>query len=239
MSLLSSTITAVSNHLKPHRAEALQRIRLNALCLVTTLIVSYLLPVPSLLTAARILLTSSHHQRWSTEWIYEWTCVFEMAIITMFAYNILEAIYALKYPRAPLPQITSPASAKLRSGVAFSPTQKRPFKVLSPNSSPQPQKSFTFSPSSSLTSASISFSQSSTNPLYPQSPISTPSRVVHYSVPPSSLTKTMGSSTSTSEYLATPSPVSAYRGRLPADVGRALDGFYLTRLMSDDTSFDD
>lgn len=77
-SLLSSTITAVSNHLKPHRAEALQRIRLNGLCLITTLIVSYLLPIPSLLTAVRILLTSSHHQRWSTEWIYEWICVFGM-----------------------------------------------------------------------------------------------------------------------------------------------------------------
>jgi hypothetical protein len=75
-SLLSSTIIAVSNHLKPHRAEALQRIRLNGLCLITTLIVSYLLPIPSLLTAVRILLTSSHHQRWSTEWIYEWVCVF-------------------------------------------------------------------------------------------------------------------------------------------------------------------
>lgn len=137
-------------------------------------------------------------------------------------------------------------------------------------SSPQPQKSFTFSPSSSLTSASISFSPSSTAPPYPQSPISTPSRVVHYSVPPSPLSKTMGSSTSTAEYLTSPSPVSAYRGRLTADVGRAffslslslsslgfkiwlfffllllvfawlgaLDGSYLTRLMSDDTSFDD
>ena len=79
-SFLSSTITAVSSHLKPHRAEALQRIRLNGLCLVTALIVSYLLPVPSLLTAARILLTSSHHQRWSIEWVYEWICVFGMLI---------------------------------------------------------------------------------------------------------------------------------------------------------------
>ena len=69
----------------------------------------------------------------------------------------------------------------------------------------------------------------------------------------------MGSSTSTAEYLATPSPVSAYRGRLTADVGRAfsslylhgffirglfcfagaLDGSYLTRLVSDDTSFEE
>ena len=153
-SLLSSTITAVSNHLKPHRAEALQRIRLNGLCLVTTLIVSYLLPIPSLLTAVRILLTSSHHQRWSIEWIYEWVCVFgtyiyswadevnitygllffiEMAIITIFAYNILEATYAVKYPRASLPQTTSSAATNSKGGIATSPTPKRAFKVLSPN----------------------------------------------------------------------------------------------------------
>lgn len=153
-SLLSSTIAAVSNHLKPHRAEALQRIRLNGLCLITTLIVSYLLPVPSLLTAVRIMLTSSHHQRWSTEWIYEWVCVFgmytlaltkvkigllvfyffiEMAIITIFAYNILEATYAVKYPRAPLPHTTPSAAKKSKSGAATSPTPKRAFKVLSPN----------------------------------------------------------------------------------------------------------
>jgi hypothetical protein len=70
----------------------------------------------------------------------------------------------------------------------------------------------------------------------------------------------MGSSTSTAEYLATPSPVSAYRGRLTTDVGRAfyifisswfpflrfvlffagaLDGSYLTRLVSDDNLFED
>ena len=152
-SLLSSTITAVLNHLKPHRAEALQRIRLNGLCLITTLIVSYLLPIPSLLTAVRILLTSSHHQRWSAEWVYEWVCVFgtytlgltkvkivylssfflEMAIITVFAYNVLEATYAVKYPRAPLPQTTSSAATKSKNGVATSPIPKRAFKVLSPN----------------------------------------------------------------------------------------------------------
>ena len=154
-SLLSSTITAVSNHLKPHRAEALQRIRLNGFCLITTLIVSYLLPIPSLLTAVRILLTSSHHQRWSTEWMFEWVCVLgtyifgpdecgksligvcflyiEMAVITIFAYNILEAVYAVKYPRAPLPKTTPSAATKSKSGAVTSPTPKRAFKVLSPN----------------------------------------------------------------------------------------------------------
>ena len=148
-SLLSSSITALSNHLKPHRAEALQRIRLNGLCLITTLIVSYLLPIPSLLTAVRILLTPSHHQRWSSEWIYESLCVFgtytlvltkvkiliiiEMAIVTIFTYNILEASYAVKYPRAPLPQTTPSAATKSKTGPVTSPTPKRAFKVLSPN----------------------------------------------------------------------------------------------------------
>src|SRR5882757_873762 len=89
-SLLSSTITAISNHIKPHRAEALQRIRLNGLCLITTLIVSYLLPIPSLLTAARILLKSSHHQRWSAEWIYEWICVLGM-------YDLMKRVVKIAY----------------------------------------------------------------------------------------------------------------------------------------------
>jgi hypothetical protein len=52
-----------------------------------------------------------------------------MFIITIFAYNILEATYAIKYPRAPLPQPTP----KSKSGAVTSPTPKRAFKVLSPN----------------------------------------------------------------------------------------------------------
>jgi len=56
----------------------------------------------------------------------------EMVIITIFAYNILEATHAIKYPCTPLPQITSPA-AKSKSSVITSPTPKRAFKVLSPN----------------------------------------------------------------------------------------------------------
>ena len=57
----------------------------------------------------------------------------EMAIITIFAYNILEATYAIKYPRPPLPQTASPAATKSKSGPVTSPTPKRAFKVLSPN----------------------------------------------------------------------------------------------------------
>ena len=57
----------------------------------------------------------------------------EMAIITIFAYNIIEATYAVKYPRAPLHQTTPSAATKSKSGLATSPTPKRAFKVLSPN----------------------------------------------------------------------------------------------------------
>jgi len=72
MSLLSSTLTTVSNHLKPHKAEAVQRIRMNTLCLLATLVLSYLLPVPSIFSAVRALLSSSQNQRWSAEWAWEW-----------------------------------------------------------------------------------------------------------------------------------------------------------------------
>ena len=56
-----------------------------------------------------------------------------MTIITIFAYNFLEATYALKYPRAPHPQTTPSAATNSKGGVATSPTPKRAFKVLSPN----------------------------------------------------------------------------------------------------------
>ncbi|EDR05466.1 uncharacterized protein LACBIDRAFT_303228 [Laccaria bicolor S238N-H82] len=232
-SLISSTLAAIANHFKPHKAEALQRIRLNAVCLVAALILSYLLPVPSLPTAIRRVLRSSHtFERWSSEWVYQWACLLVTAV-TIFTFNIAEAGYALKYPPLPMPPVNSPARPKSN---AKSPTTtpQRPFKVLSPNSSPQCQKPFSFAPSSPF--ASASFSMSSVT--YPVSPVSTPSRVVHYSIPPgSSSTNTQASSTSTVGYFATPSPVvSAYRGKHAAgNVGRALDGSYLGFIASTDS----
>lgn len=87
--------------------------------------------------------------------------------------------------------------------------------LISPQTTPQAQKPFAFSPSASTALGSSSVP-------YAQSPISTPSRVLHYSTLPSSSTTTQSSSTS--DFLATPSPViSAYRGKhMSADVGRTL-----------------
>ncbi|TFK37493.1 hypothetical protein BDQ12DRAFT_685398 [Crucibulum laeve] len=225
-SFLSSTVTAVSNHFKPHRAEAIQRIRLNAVFLVALLLLSYLLPIPSLPRAFTVVLASTQQDKWTREWVYRWFCILEVALMSISTFNLVEAIYAVKYPRAVLPPRPSPMQTKTASKTA-STTPKRPFKVLSPNSSPQAQKPFTYSPSASFSASSLSMSSSTT---YPASPVSTPSRVLQYSVPASS--STQGSSTSTVSYLATPSPViSAYRGKhLSSSVGRAFDGSYLGRV---------
>lgn len=68
----SSVLSTITNHLKPHKAEAIQRIRSNVLGLVAALTISYLLPVPSLLSASRTIFKSSEHQAWSAEWLEQW-----------------------------------------------------------------------------------------------------------------------------------------------------------------------
>ncbi|KAG5641782.1 hypothetical protein DXG03_004258 [Asterophora parasitica] len=218
-SALSSFLQSVSNHFKPHRAEALQRIRVNAFCILLLVVFSNLLPLPSLQRALGVVLTAKKPERWDVDWVWRWFCVAEVTFAGVFAFNVMEGVYAVKYPRSSQP--TTPARPK----TLFSPTpnNKRAFKVLSPNSSPQPQKSF----SASL-SQSASFSASPSK--YASSPLSTPSRVVHY---PSISTNTQASSTSTMAFHAhaTPSPVvSAYRGKHANGVGRALDDSYLGRI---------
>ncbi|KJA18176.1 hypothetical protein HYPSUDRAFT_145387 [Hypholoma sublateritium FD-334 SS-4] len=224
----SSLLSTITNNLKPHKAEAIQRIRFNTLCLVATLILSYLLPAPSLLVASRTVFRGTNHQTWSVEWFKQWFAFGEVSLVALLGYNIVEAAFAIKYPRAPLAPIASPA--KPRTQASSLATPKRAFKILSPHTTPQAQKPFAFSPSAST-------SLGSSVP-YAQSPISTPSRVLHYSALPSSSTTTQSSSTS--DFLATPSPViSAYRGKhISAEIGRALDGSYLSRIMQDDTTDD-
>ncbi|KAG6916143.1 hypothetical protein DXG01_008294 [Tephrocybe rancida] len=136
-----------------------------------------------------------------------------VAVATVFGFNVLEGVFAIKYPRVSVP--ATPGSAKpLFQAV---PTPKRTFKVLSPQSSPQPQKAFSISQSASSS--------------YPASPLSTPSRVVHYPSIAASSTNTNASSTSTMLFHSTPSPaVAAYRGKHSNSVGRALDESFLGRI---------
>ncbi|KAF9454485.1 hypothetical protein P691DRAFT_692733 [Macrolepiota fuliginosa MF-IS2] len=214
-----SLYARLANHFKPHRTEALQRVRVNGVCLVTGVLVSYLLPIPSLHKAIYAVRGSLRDGFGSGEWFYRWFCILEVATFALFLFNVLHGIYAVRYPRASFPPLASPSKP---TGIKKAPaTPQRSFKLLSPQSSPQPQKPFSFSPSSS-------FGLSMTSN-YPTSPVSTPSRVVHYPAPPNSSTATQASTSSSINILSTPSPViSAYRGKhLSNSVGRALDGSYL------------
>ncbi|KAJ3576563.1 hypothetical protein NP233_g357 [Leucocoprinus birnbaumii] len=221
ISNIGSLYAQLANHLKPHRAEALQRVRVNSICLVIGTFVSYILPVPSLHKAIWAV-RSREYESGAGEWLYRWFCIIEVATFSLLLFNVLHGLYAVQCPRAPLPPVTSPAKPTIMKREIASP--QRSFRVLSPQSSPQPQKPFSFSPSSSFGRTM------SAN--YPSSPVSTPSRVVHYAVPPDASTNTQASTSSSINLLSTPSPVvTAYRGKhLSNSVGHALDGSYLGQL---------
>ncbi|KAG6841014.1 hypothetical protein C0991_002644 [Blastosporella zonata] len=162
-------------------------------------------------------MSSNRLERWSADWLYRWFCITEVALASVFAFNILEGVYAVKYPRSPV--VPTPGETK---SVFQTQTPKRSFNILSPQSSPQPQKAFS-------TSHSASFAASTSN--YPASPLSTPSRIVHYPSIAASSTNTNASSTSTMLFHSTPSPaVAAYRGKHSNSAGRALDESFLGRI---------
>ncbi|KAJ6531887.1 hypothetical protein B0H19DRAFT_460589 [Mycena capillaripes] len=211
----------LANHFKLNRVDALLRIRSNVFALLLIAVLSSLVPrIPALPTALAVAL-SARRYRWGTaDWIYTWFCILEVGAVALLSLNILQGVYAVKYPRPPPPPSPSPAKAKsLHMGT---PTPKRAFR-LSPNSSPQVQKSFSFGSSGSALQSSTSTST------YPSSPVSTPSRVLHYSIPPSSSTSTFVSSTSS---INTPSPIlSTYLGKHGGDyAARPFDGAFLAEI---------
>lgn len=144
---MSSLYAQLANHLKPHRAEALQRVRVNGICLVTGILVSYLLPIPSLHRAIHVV-RSRGYDLGSGEWFfYRWFCILgaslfdriwrlltyeniEVAMFSLFLVNLLHGIYAVRYPRTSYPPVTSPS--KPRAMKTASVTPQRSFKVLSP-----------------------------------------------------------------------------------------------------------
>ncbi|KAG6901002.1 hypothetical protein C0995_002587 [Termitomyces sp. Mi166 len=215
-SLISSLLLTVSNHFKPHRTEALQRIRTNAFSLVLIFILSNLLPLPTIQRSLRLVISNNKPERWSSDWLYKWFSIIEVTLAAVFAFNLLQGVYAVQYPRT-----VPPTPERQKSLFQNTTNQKRSFKVLSPNSSPQLQKAFSMSQSASFTGSSST---------YPTSPLSTPSRVVHYPSVAASSTNTNASSTSTMLLHSSPSPViTAYRGHSKS-IGRALDESFLGRI---------
>ncbi|KAJ6508042.1 hypothetical protein C8R47DRAFT_1237157 [Mycena vitilis] len=226
---------AFTDYFKLHRADALVRIRRNAFALLLLLVLSTLVPrIPALPTALAVALSGGKRYRWgSADWIYN--CATdpntEVGAVALMSLNILQAVYAVKYPLALPPPSPSPAKAKgLHMGT---PTPKRAFR-LSPNSSPQLQKSFSFGASGSVLQSSTSSSSA-----YPSSPLSTPSRVLHYSIPPSSSPSTF--SMSSSSNINTPSPIlSTYLGKHGGDyAARPFDGAFLSEIRKDPDSDED
>ncbi|KAJ4473988.1 hypothetical protein C8J55DRAFT_518632 [Lentinula edodes] len=244
-----SAVASFTNYFRPHRGEAVVRLRSNAFGLISVFISTWLLPVPSVTSAMRMILSESNSQNDflvvnGSEWNFRKViCVLELTIVAMLAYNILEAFYALKYPRKPLaPSLLSPAKKSNPLGVISPESAKKPFRILSPNSTPT-SRSKIFSPSQSL---ALSQSRSSQ---YPPSPASSPSRVIRYSMPPKGSSTDGGVnasiSSSTSTIPPTPSPsaslASAYRGKHASGFhgGRPMDGLFLSQMASGGDDDDD
>ncbi|TRM65719.1 hypothetical protein BD626DRAFT_535256 [Schizophyllum amplum] len=230
--LQASPLKRVATSLKPHRSEAIVRVRANALALSALLILTWLLPVPSLTLATR---------RLSTHW-YEGGGLlqtkepelllgaFELLAATIFAVNLLQGFYAIKFPR----KTPTPPPESARRQMPFKspqPSAKRPFKNLTPKSTPQPQRAFSASTNNTPLGASSSIaSLSATSPSkYPASPVSTPSRVLQYSIPDSL-------SSTASTLPPTPSPImSEYRNKQRSVYGRPIDAsFLLSQVAPDD-----
>jgi len=71
-----STLTTVTNHFRPHKTEAIVRIRQNAFLLLFIVIVTYLLPLPSLGYALRSVLDSGAGRKSrEDDWLEKCICV--------------------------------------------------------------------------------------------------------------------------------------------------------------------
>ncbi|TEB28843.1 hypothetical protein FA13DRAFT_1735353 [Coprinellus micaceus] len=255
--MLTTLTRTLTSRLKPHRTEAIARIRFNACSLILVLVLTSIVPgIPSLPTAVGTTLVqrfgSGGKSGEDAEGLWAWLCFAESCVAAICLFNISESIYALKYPRSTPPTPAS-ASRPPLGQTQGTPAKKKLFEgvsVSSPSSSPQPQRPFSFS-----SSLSSSGSPSSTPP-YPLSPLSTPSRTLAYSSPlsSSSLNSSFASSTSTVGY--TPSPQSrvglstststglnlgaSYRGRaFGGSTARPLDGSYLGRIVKTDDDDDE
>ncbi|KAH7881963.1 hypothetical protein F5I97DRAFT_459867 [Phlebopus sp. FC_14] len=189
---------------KPHKNEAMLRLRNTTLSLVVLIVLTNLLPVPSLWTAVKVVRGNEDR---GTLWTI---CAAELLTLALLALNIVQSAIAIKYPRKPLPPIpVSPAK-----NLVTPQSQKTRRKLLSPTTSPQAQRSFTSS--------------------YVSSPVSTPSRTLHYSMPSTPSPFGVSLNSSTGSLPPTPSPsLAAYYGRHTPSTGHPFNGSTLSQLASD------
>jgi hypothetical protein len=120
--------------LKPYKSEALLRLRHSSLFLITLIIVTFLVPFPNPLTAWHVVnnahvgkgkwmwwicATGTSQTSDCSNWIVFTLWMQELAVIFLLLLNIVQSIYALKFPRKPL-QIRIPSHTP-RPGLTATP----------------------------------------------------------------------------------------------------------------------
>ncbi|KIK95492.1 hypothetical protein PAXRUDRAFT_378968 [Paxillus rubicundulus Ve08.2h10] len=193
----------LSDFSKPYKNEAVLRLRNTTMSLLALILLTHLLPVPSLWTAFNVVRGGSDV---GAVWA---VCAAELSLSGLLGLNLIQAAVAIRYPRSPLPPPFTPPA----KGITTPQGQKKRRTILSPGTSPQAQRSFT--------------------PSYVPSPASTPSRTLHYSMPstPSPFGVSLGSSASMPS-TPSPS-LAAYHGRHPPSLGQPFNASTLSRLTGD------
>ncbi|KAI6010405.1 hypothetical protein PISMIDRAFT_680512 [Pisolithus microcarpus 441] len=191
--------------IKPYRNEALIRLRNSSVCLVALVVTTHLLPVPSLWTAANVVRDGEQRD---TGFLWG-ICATELGFLALLILNIVQAAFALKYPRKPHHSHVSPT--KSLQVTPKSQSKRQP--ILSPNASTGPR------------------APQRTSSLYNSSPLSTPSRTLYYSMPSTPSSFNISLTSSTSSMPPTPSPsLGAYHATHGGSMGQPFDGLTLSAL---------
>ncbi|KZT25285.1 hypothetical protein NEOLEDRAFT_1241773 [Neolentinus lepideus HHB14362 ss-1] len=227
----------LTDWLKPQPQEALIRLRNSGLAFLSFVLLIYLLDIKSLYLLRCWRVAFGRDMRpYGVGRIGWMISVIELTFITLLFLNIIQSLYALKYPPAPLPP-TPASSRKLLLTPRSTPTKSSKLLGTSPSTSPL---SFSQSLSQSQSHKQFPF-RPSTSSIYLPSPLSTPARSSNYSLSFPSSSKSLFDSASSSfsssgmGWSPSKSPLLKYSGRKG---GRALESSFLKRLTSEDTKRD-
>ncbi|KAI6096887.1 hypothetical protein EDD16DRAFT_1719564 [Pisolithus croceorrhizus] len=231
----ASKAKGISDCIKPYRSEAFIRLRNSTVSLVALVVTTHLLPLPSLLTAVNVVRDGEQRD---TSFLWG-ICAIELGCLALLILNIVQAAFALKYPRKPHPTHVSPA----KSLQVTPQNQKKRQAILSPTVGVILLFFFLlFSASGQTIDGFFHFghgmgTQASTGPrapqrtssLYNSSPLSTPSRTLYYSMPSTPSSFNVPLTSSTSSMPPTPSPsLGAYHARHGGSTGQPFDGLTLS-----------
>jgi len=209
------------------RNEAALRLRNSIVAFIVLLVLTHLSPLPSLWASTWLVWESVTMTKKADIGCTWWSiCIAQGIACSALLLTILQASFALKYPRKPHPPLATP-SKSLHATPASTSQKQLKFKTMSPHTRSQKQKIFPLSSS------------------YTSSPVSTPTRTLNYTLPSTispfstSLSSSISTSVPASPSPLLSSPLAAYRGKHAQPIGYALNGSYLGKVASDDDSDQD